>query len=132
MKKWTLITASVGLLITSNVILAETMPNEMNDLGKITYNLACKTCHAPTVAVNMGAPMAFDKTAWNARFEKAKAESKSNPEKYKTASDYLLHQIKIGRGLMHHGGLCKENPNADCSDEAYLAAIDFMSTDQKD
>ncbi|HAT9021558.1 TPA: cytochrome C, partial [Legionella pneumophila subsp. pneumophila] len=33
-----------------------------------------------------------------------------------------------GKGLMHHGGLCKETdvPNTDCSDEALIAAINYM------
>ncbi|HEN5610730.1 TPA: cytochrome C, partial [Legionella pneumophila] len=47
---------------------------------------------------------------------------------FESAMDYLLYNVKVGKGLMHHGGLCKEAdvPNTDCSDEALIAAINYM------
>ncbi len=43
--------------------------------------------------------------------------------------DYLLYKVSIGKGLMPHGGLCKETevPNKNCSDKAIAAAIYYMA-----
>ncbi|KTD82240.1 c-type cytochrome [Legionella waltersii] len=103
-----------------------------DDLGKNTYELACKNCHAPNLSPAIKSPAAFDKKAWKTRFEQANQEAKTNPKQFKTGMDYLLYSVKIGKGLMHHGGLCKESedPNVDCSDKALIAAIMYMS-DQK-
>jgi len=99
-----------------------------SQLGKTTYEMACQNCHSPKLAIGMKAPAAFDKAAWDARFANAALEAKNNPTKYKSAMDYLLYSVKIGKGLMHHGGLCHEAnmPNKDCSDEALMDAIDYM------
>lgn len=100
-----------------------------DDLGKTTYEIACKNCHAPQLATAIKAPAAFNKKEWAARFKTAKIESKNNPKEFKTPMDYLLYSVKIGKGLMHHGGLCNEadTPNKNCSDEALIAAIQYMS-----
>jgi cytochrome c5 len=96
--------------------------------GQKIYEAACRNCHAPLVSNGIKAPSAHDQEAWNARFKVADAEVKAHPDRYKDAFDYLIQQVKKGKGLMHHGGLCKEsvkNPE-DCTPEAYRAAIEFM------
>ncbi|MBL7478941.1 c-type cytochrome [Legionella bononiensis] len=105
-----------------------------NDLGKKTYDIACQNCHSPKLATAIKAPAAFDKNAWQIRFKKAKTESEKNPSYFKTPIDYLLYSVKMGKGLMHHGGLCNEAdiPNKDCSDEALIAAINYMSEQQSE
>jgi cytochrome c5 len=102
---------------------------QADNLGKTTYETACQNCHAPNLAVGLKAPAAFDKKAWDARFKNADLEAKKQPARYKNAMAYLLHSVTIGKGLMHHGGLCKEAdiPNKDCSDEALTKAINYMS-----
>lgn len=100
-----------------------------DNLGKTTYEIACQNCHAPQVATAINAPAAFDKKAWNERFQKAKLEVKNNPAQFKTPIDYLLYNVTIGKRLMYHGGLCKEAdiPNKNCSDKALIQAIYYMS-----
>jgi len=100
-----------------------------NQLGENTYQIACKNCHSPKLAVAIKAPAAFDTKAWNKRFDNAEQESKSNPTQFKTPIDYLVYNVKIGKGLMYHGGLCNESdePNKNCSDEAFTQAIYYMS-----
>lgn len=100
-----------------------------DELGKKTYDIACQNCHSPKLATAIKAPAAFDKKAWQLRFKKAKIESENNPSQFKTPMEYLLYSVKMGKGLMHHGGLCNEAdvPNKNCSDEALIAAINYMS-----
>ncbi|WED42386.1 c-type cytochrome [Legionella cardiaca] len=110
------------LSIISTTVLA-------NELGKSTYQNACQNCHAPQLAKGLNAPAAFDKKAWNKRFKDADRKAKKHPSQFKTGMDYLLYNVKIGKGLMHHGGLCKEAeaPNNNCSDEALIQAINYMA-----
>ncbi|MDI1352700.1 MAG: cytochrome C [bacterium] len=98
-------------------------------LGKTTYEIACKNCHAPQLAKAIKAPAAFNKKEWEKRFQNAGLEVKNNPKQYKTAMDYLLYSVTIGKGLMQHGGLCNEaqTPNKNCSNEALIQAIHYMS-----
>lgn len=115
-------------LLTGIVLLATTTL-WADELGKKTYELACQNCHRPDLAKAIKAPAAFDKAAWDARFLAAAAKAKQNPKKYPDAMAYLLNSVQMGKGLMHHGGLCKEAPAAerDCSTEALTAAINYMS-----
>ena len=115
------------LVLFSTTLLATTNKDELTHQGIKIYERACKTCHAPSVAKGLGAPAAFDQSQWHPRLENAKNAVKENPKQYKKASDYLLYQVKTGKGLMHHGGLCKELENIDCSDKAILDAITYMS-----
>lgn len=100
-----------------------------HDLGQTTYDIACKNCHAPNLAPAIKAPAAFDKKAWKTRFDHASLEAKTNPSQFKTPMDFLVYNVKMGKGLMHHGGLCNEasEPNKNCSDEALIKAIEYMS-----
>lgn len=100
-----------------------------SDLGKETYEKTCKTCHSPKFAIGMHAPAAFNKKEWAIRFKKAAIESKNNPAQFKTAMDYILYRASIGKGLMPHGGLCKEAdvPHKNCSDKAIAEAIYYMA-----
>lgn len=102
---------------------------QANNLGETTYKIACQNCHAPKLAVGLKAPAAFDKNAWNARFKHAEIQAKKNPTQFKNAMAYFLHSVTIGKGLMQHGGLCKEADieNKNCSDEALIQAIYYMS-----
>lgn len=103
-----------------------------DEQGKTTYQLACKNCHAPQLAQAIKAPPAFDKKAWDERFKQAELEVKNDPKQFKTPVDYLLYSVKMGKGLMYHGGLCKE-ANAgkqNCSDDALIKAIHYMSADE--
>lgn len=112
------------LALVSTSIFAET-PS-----GKSIFESACKNCHAPKVASGIQAPPAHDLKAWKARFKIANAEAKAHPDKYKDGFDYLIQHVTQGKGLMHHGGLCKEslkNPE-ECTPEAYRAAIEYMSS----
>ncbi len=107
---------------------------EAKHIGETLYNKACSNCHESSKAKGMGAPAAFDPVAWEAQIKKAKMAI-AKEDKFKTVDDYFLYQIRIGRGLMHHGGLCKEtkalSKDIDCSDKAYLAAIAYMSQSKK-
>ena len=100
-----------------------------DNLGKTTYEIACQNCHAPKLAKGIKAPAAFDKKAWDERFKQAKIKVKNNPQRFKTPIDYLLYSVTIGKGLMAHGGLCKEAdvPHKNCSDDALIQAIHYMS-----
>ena len=111
------------LLIAFNSLLLA------SNLGKATYEITCKSCHAPRPAKGIHAPAAFSKKEWDARFKKATIESQKNPVQFKTPMDYLLYKVSIGKGLMPHGGLCKEVniPNKNCSDKAMIEAINYMA-----
>lgn len=63
--------------LTSNPVFAK-------NLGKYTYEIACKNCHAPNLAQAIKAPPAFDKKAWKLRFKQAKIEAK-----------IILHYLKM-------------------------------------
>lgn len=110
------------LLVLSQMLMA-------SELGKETYETTCKTCHAPIIARGIHAPAAFNKKAWTKRFKKAAIESINNPDKFKTAMDYLLYRVSIGKGLMPHGGLCKEANvlHKNCSNKAIIEAIYYMA-----
>lgn len=97
--------------------------------GEETYKIACQNCHAPDLAKAIKAPAAFDKSAWNARFKKANLEAKKYPTQYKSAIEYLLHNVTLGKGLMQHGGLCHETDASgkNCSKEDLIDAIHYMS-----
>ena len=99
------------------------------NLGAVTYHMACSHCHASNVAKSIGAPAAFDKKAWKARFKQAKWEAKKNPQHYPAPMDYLLNSVNKGKNLMQHGGLCSESnvPKKNCSKEAFTQAILYMS-----
>ncbi len=100
-----------------------------DDLGKKTYELSCQNCHSPKLAKGIKAPAAFNKKEWDARFKLAAIKAKKKPDRFKSPMDYLLYSVTIGKGLMHHGGLCNESDavNKDCSDQALIAAINYMS-----
>jgi cytochrome c5 len=99
------------------------------DIGRETYELACAHCHSAELAKGIHAPAAFDTPAWQARIEQAEQAVQADPERFPSTQAYLLYQIKAGKGLMPHGGLCftTDSPQLHCSDEALLAAIRYMS-----
>jgi cytochrome c5 len=70
------------------------------------YNKACAVCHAQGVA---GAPMTGDAAAWEPRLAKG--------------METLLGSVKNGLNAMPPMGMC-----FDCSDEEYMALIEYMST----
>lgn len=113
-----------SLVLVSSYCFADT-PS-----GQKLFESACKNCHSAKVASGIQAPPAHDLDAWKARLEKANAEAKAHPDKYKDGFDYLIQHVMRGKGLMHHGGLCKESIKhpEDCTPEAYRAAIQFMSS----
>jgi cytochrome c5 len=98
-------------------------------LGKKTYQNACQNCHSPQLSKAIKAPAAFNRKEWSIRFKHAAREAKKNPTQYKSAMDYLLYSLTIGKGLMQHGGLCNESEdvNKDCSSKALIEAINYMS-----
>jgi hypothetical protein len=120
----------VGALYCFSAFSYNDIKDENLSLGIKLYNVACKVCHAPTKAKAMKAPVAFNRKVWLKRFHIAKENIKKN-FKFKTVSDYMLYQVKVGKGLMHHGGLCEESkllsPKLDCSNLAYLEAIQYMA-----
>lgn len=97
--------------------------------GQLLYKYACSTCHAPKKAKGLGAPAAFDKAAWETRIAKATKAVKET-HRFKTVDDYFLYHIQLGKGLMHHGGLCKESQlkhkELACDEAGYLSAIKYM------
>lgn len=105
-----------------------------NKNGQRLYNVACSICHAPQKAKGIGAPPAFDKEAWTKRVAKAKKVVEET-HRFKTVDDYFLYHIKLGKGLMHHGGLCQESQlkhkGLKCDEAEYLAAIQYMRSERK-
>ncbi len=73
--------------------------------GSAVYEKACKICHAAGVA---GAPKSHDAAAWAPRLE--------------LGMDAMLASVKNGKNAMPAGGMC-----ANCTDEDYTKAIEFMS-----
>jgi len=119
----------VGLLFTATVCHA----TDGVSPGKLLYTQACSVCHAPQFAKGMKAPAAFNTKAWQSRIAQASKASEDNPKKYPTSMDYLLEQVKLGKGLMHHGGLCKESivDTSLCNDKNFKQAILYMSENKK-
>lgn len=114
-------------ILTVCALIVYSVSVQANDLGQTTYENACKNCHGPKVATSIKAPAAFDSSAWQKRLLAAKDASKQDPKKFPSAMDYLVYQVSIGKGLMHHGGLCKESgPELDCSKKAIKQAILYM------
>jgi len=101
-------------------------------LGERVYQSACITCHAPEKAKALKAPAAFDRKAWEPRIQNAERAMEKHPDRYPSSMDYLTHSVEYGKGLMHHGGLCKESQQKpeNCSKEAYKAAIEYMTQEQ--
>lgn len=91
----------------AHVALAETIVPDDPDLAAI-YDRSCRTCHA---LPGLGAPLAGDSAAWEAR----RAER---------GDDSLLASVKSGRNAMPALGYCP-----DCTDEEFKALIAFMSTE---
>lgn len=104
----------------------ETLANKGIDL----YDKACVQCHSATRAAAIGAPAAHDVKQWQQRFEQAKQQLMKKPGRFSDEMAYLIHQIKIGKGLMAHGGLCVESgvKPEHCDDEAYRVAIEYMAS----
>lgn len=103
--------------------------------GKTLYIKACSNCHDPNLAKTIGAPPAFDQQAWEQRIAAANQALQKNPalkKKFPNAYAYLVYQVKIGKGLMQHGGLCRESSISpkDCNEAAFEAAIKYMSQAQ--
>lgn len=73
--------------------------------GKAVYDKACQVCHSMGIA---GAPKAHDAAAWAPRLA--------------LGLDTLVSTVKAGKTAMPPGGMC-----ADCTDEDYKNAIDYMS-----
>lgn len=103
-KSYTL--APLLALLIANTSHANTTPSAQQ--GMELYQAACQLCHAPDKAKAMKAPAAFSVNTWQQRFKQAKKEVK-NSKQFNNIADYFFHQISIGKGLMHHGGLCKES-----------------------
>lgn len=124
MKKSILI-ASIAAFTVSSVGLANA------NQGKQIYENGCQTCHAPTIAPALGSPTVHDAEAWAPRLEAAKKAVEQDGQ-YKTEIDYLVAQVKQGKGAMPPGGMCKNPsaPNDPCSDEDYAAAIQFMISNE--
>lgn len=97
-----------------------------NSIGENIYKKACVSCHAANVAQALNSPAAHDEKAWETRFAKAK-QIANNSEKFDSAMDYLVSQVKTGVGAMPPGGLCP----APCEDSDIKAAIEFMSKNGK-
>lgn len=76
--------------------------------GEEVFNNACSACHLGAVAAALGAPAAFDSTAWGARLEKGMTAT-------------LTNAIN-GINTMPAKGNC-----FDCSDDELKAAIEHMS-----
>lgn len=102
---------------------------QADDVGRSVYALVCQRCHSPKYAAAIGAPAAGDEEAWRPRLKRAAIESKHHPDEFKRPMDYLLYKVRKGKGLMPHGGLCRETgvSQHNCSDEAYVQAIGYMS-----
>lgn len=118
------------LLSLCSTALADQHQDTDLAMGKRVYLAACQNCHSPEFADSMRAPAAFDTKAWQARLAAAK-QATAEDSRFSGTADYLVHQVSRGRGLMHHGGLCKESkvndPDLVCNDETYIQAINYMA-----
>lgn len=119
-----------SLLLTVAILPTAFAKVETNKSGVLLYGAACSNCHAPNKAKAVGAPAAFDVKAWQSRYQHAKHEVKDK-FRFKNIDDYFLYQVTLGKGLMHHGGLCEESreqhPYLTCDEKSYLEAIHYMS-----
>ena len=97
--------------------------------GVAVYERACKTCHIPQMAQALKSPAVHDKAAWAGRMKAAQIEAKKDPKQYPTALDYLVAQVRQGKGAMAAGGACvnQSTENKQCTDAEYKAAIEYMS-----
>lgn len=122
---WVFLRCIVGIFFLFSMPFSVYSENQ----GEKIYQAACRNCHAPNLAQAVKAPSAFDKKVWDARFKAASEEAKKNPTRYKDAIHYLLSHLKMGKGLMYHGGLCHESKMSkqDCSDQSLIDAILYMS-----
>lgn len=81
---------------------------QASSLGERVYESACVDCHAPAKAKALKAPAAFDEAAWQPRIQNAERAMEKYPKRFQSTMDYLTNSVENGKGLMHHGGLCKE------------------------
>lgn len=119
----------IALLFAMSLATLAFAANQGSPNGQAVYARACKTCHAPDVATALGAPAAFDVKTWQRRLLIANRVAAQSP-RFASGQAYLLYQVKIGKGLMHHKGLCLESRRQhkqDCSDKSLLSAIQYMS-----
>lgn len=99
------------------------------NLGRAIYEKSCQTCHSPNTAPLMGAPTIHDMSAWKSRLEQAKEAAKREPN-VQTTLDFLVSEIKHGKGAMVPGGMCTDSntPDRQCTDDAYKSAIEYMTS----
>jgi len=83
--------------------------------GEEIYANHCAVCHENGVA---GAPKINEKKEWQPRLDEAKKSCKDSKQ---SEMEYLVTQVKNGKGVMPPGGTCSE-----CSDSDYTAAIQYM------
>lgn len=118
------------LLLALCLVASNGFAMTVKEQGQLLYKYACSTCHAANKAKGLGAPEAFDKKAWANRIANAKKIVEST-HRFKTVDDYFLYHIQLGKGLMHHGGLCNESKikhkEMVCDEASYLAAIAYMT-----
>lgn len=80
--------------------------------GEQVYEVACKTCHGPAMAANMGAPLFRDAAAWRPRTAQGKATLYEHALKGFTGPTGKIMPAKGGR--------------IDLSDELITQAVEHM------
>lgn len=115
-------------IVFLSLILASSLAYADDNLGQSIYEKSCQTCHNPNTAPLMGAPTVHDTTAWKPRLDHAAEAAKQDPNN-KSALDFLISEIKHGKGAMVPGGMCVDSstPDQQCTDEAYKSAIEYMT-----
>lgn len=88
----------------ADVQLASTALPKSDEIARI-YSRSCRNCHS---VAGTGAPLTHHEAAWQPRLEAR-------------GRDGLLASTKYGYRFMPAMGLC-----ASCSDEQFMALIDFM------
>lgn len=90
-----------------HIAMAEELTPSDPELSAV-YDRSCRACHALN---GLGAPLTGHSAAWAPRFEAR-------------GLDGMLASIHSGRGAMPAMGYCP-----DCTDDAFEALIEFMSTE---
>jgi cytochrome c5 len=101
-----------ALVVTSVTAAPTTAVAVVLENGEQVYESACRNCHGPAMAANMGAPLFRDATAWRPRIAQGKATLYEHALKGFTGPTGKIMPPKGGR--------------IDLDDELITQAVDHM------
>ena len=114
---------SITTILGLSAAIADADYNEA--LAEEVYPV-CSTCHNPDMAAAFGAPAAHNVEQWQATIEAAQALAQGD----ETVDDVFLNSVKNGKGIMVGiPAICEATLGRECTDEDYLAAIQYMMHD---